>query len=286
MAKVEDALRQLVQLQSRRVAAEVLGDVPAHVRAARRDIRALQRAVEQLGADVADLIAARRRAMPVPPAPEEELAKVRFTKRTLRSLRERFDLTQEELARLLQVSPVTVTSWETAKSRPRKANLAQIVTLRDMEPAQVDAALGRQEAPAAVRPQQLKRLRKKLALTQSDLAKLLGVSTASITSWEAGKAEPGRENRRLVARRKNPSRKEADERLGRRTRARGRAPRRGAAALSASEIRAVRTKAGLSQGALARMLKVSANSVSNWETGRSAPRRATVDRLLGLQKSG
>jgi DNA-binding transcriptional regulator YiaG len=258
--------------------------MPAHIRAARRDIRALQKVIARLVDDVADLFAARRREMPVPPAPEEELENVRFTKRTPKSLRERFDLTQEELAKLLQVSPVTITSWETGKSRPRKANLAQIVTLRNMEQAQVDAALSREQAPAAVKPQQLKRLRRKLSLTQSELAKLLGVSTASITSWEAGKAEPGRDNRRLIAQLKKLSRREAEERLGRRGAARGRAAGKDEPLLSPSEINAIRKKAGLSQTRLAKLLKVSANSVSNWETGRSSPRRATAEKLLGLRK--
>ncbi len=294
MAKVEEALRQLVQHQSRRVAANALGKMPAQLRAARRDIRALEKAVAQLVADVTGLLAARRREMPVPPAPEEELGKVRFTKRTLRSLRERFDLTQEELARLLQVSPVTVTAWETAKSRPRKANLAQIVALRAMGQAQVDAALGREAAPAAVKPPQMKRLRKRLALTQSDLAKLLGVSTASVTSWEAGKSEPGRENRRSIAQLRGLTRKEASQRMGRSSERPGRperasksaprAARKGAAGLSPADIRAIRQKAGLSQGALARLVRVSANSVSNWETGRTAPRRAAVQKLLDLRQ--
>jgi len=284
MAKVEDALRHLVQLQSRRIAVDVLGNMPAQVRAARRDVRALQKAVERLTDDVAKLLAVRRQEMAVPPAAEEDLEKARFTKRTPRSLRERCDLTQEELAKLLQVSPVTITSWETGKSRPRKANLAQIVTLCNMDQAQVDGALNREQAPAAIKPAQLRRLRRKSSLTQSDLAKLLGVSTASVTSWEAGKAAPGRENRRLVAELKKLSRREVEERLGGRGVTRGGAARKARRVLSPPEIRAIRKEAGLSQTQLANLLKVSHNSVSNWETGRSSPRRATVEKLLSLRK--
>jgi DNA-binding transcriptional regulator YiaG len=212
------------------------------------------------------------------------MEKVRFTKRTPKSLRERFDLTQEELARLLQVSPVTITSWESGKSRPRKANLAQIVTLRGMSQPEVDAALGRPAAPAAIKPQQLKRLRRKLSLVQAQLAKLLGVSAASVTSWEAGKTEPGRENRRAIGELRKLSRGDADERLGRRAAATGQLGRRAKGALSPADIKAIRKKASLSQGKLAKLLKVSINSVSNWETGRSSPRRATVEKLVALRK--
>lgn len=284
MAKVEDALRELVHYHSKRVATEALGDLPAQVRAARRDIRAVQRAVERLAGDVAVLLAARQREMPVPPASEEDLANVRFTKRTPRGLRERFDLTQEELAKLLQVSSVTITAWESGKSRPRRANFAQIVTLRNMDQAQVDAALGRAPAPAVVKAGQWKRLRKRLSLTQAELARLMGVSVASVTSWEAGKAAPGRESRRALADLARLSRKEADQRLGRASSALGPGPRAAGPRISTAEIKAIRQRAGLSQRSLAKLLKVSVNSVSNWETGRSSPRRATVEKILALKK--
>jgi DNA-binding transcriptional regulator YiaG len=284
MTRIEDALRNLIQYHSKRVATNAFGDLPAHVRAARKDIRALQRTVRALAGDVAALLAARERERPVPPAPDAELANVRFTKRTPKSLRERFDLTQEELAKLLQVSPITITSWESGKSRPRKANLAQIVTLRTLEQAQVDAGLGRVAAPAAVKPAQMKRLRRKLSLTQSELARLVGVSVASVTSWEAGKAAPGRESRHALADLRKLSRKDVDQRLGRTSPAPGGGAAGAAGRLSPAEIRSIRGRAGLSQRGLARVLKVSVNSVSNWETGRTLPRRATVEKLLGLAK--
>ncbi len=283
MGKVEDALRDLILYHSKRAATEALGDMPAQVRRARRGMRALQKAVEELSAQVRKLLEARRREMAVPPAPEAETGKVRFTKRTLKSLRQRFDLTQQELAKLLEVSPVTITSWETGKSRPRKANLAPIVTLRNMAPPQVDEALGRAPAPRLLTPQQLKRLRKKLSLTQAGLAKLVGVSTASVTSWEAGKTAAGRDSRRVIAELKKALRGQVDERLGRRPAAPARTPRAGGGAPSPAQIKAIRTKAGLSQRQLARKLKVSVNSVSNWETGRSVPRSRTVQKLLSLR---
>lgn len=284
MGKVEDALRDLIQYHSKRAAGELLGDTPAELRRAQREIRALRRVVEKLAADVKALVEARQREMPVPPAPEAQTAEVRFTKRTLPSLRRRFGLTQQELSRLLQVSPVTVTAWESGRSRPRKANLAQIVTLREMDRAQIDRALQRESVPAPVRPQQLKRLRKKFSLTQANLAALLGVSTASVTSWEAGKTAPGRESRRLIAGLRELSPSQVQEWLGERASVRSRAPSGLAARLSPRRMRAIRRKAGLSQKEMARRLRVSPNSVSNWETGRSTPRGRNAQKILSLQK--
>ncbi|MHC4591649.1 MAG: helix-turn-helix domain-containing protein [Planctomycetota bacterium] len=282
MGKVEDALRDFIQYHSKRAAGELLGDTPAELRRTQREIRALRRVVEKLAADVKALVEARQREMPVPPAPEEQTAEVRFTRRTLPSLRRRLGLTQQELSRLLQVSPVTVTAWESGRSRPRKANLAQIVTLRKMDRAQIDRALQRESVPAPVRPQQLRRIRRKFSLTQANLAALLGVSAASVTSWEAGKTTPGRESRRLIAGLRELSPRQVRERLGGRGPARPRALGRRAPRLSPRRVQAIRREAGLSQREMAKRLGVSVNSVSNWETGRSTPRGRNAQKILSL----
>lgn len=284
MGKVEDALRDLVRYHSKRAAAEALGKVPAQLRRMRHEMRGLQKAVGELSVQVRALLEARRREMAVPPASQEQATKARFSRRTLKSIRQRFDLTQQEMAKLLEVSPVTITVWETGKSRPRKANLAQIITLRTMDQAQVDGALGRESAPRAVKPEQLKRLRRRLSLTQAELAGLVGVSTAAVTSWETGKTAPSRQTRCVLVKLKGTPRTQVNERLGRRKGIRrGPAPR-GGSQLSAKEIKAIRKAAGLSQRQMAARLRVSANAVSNWETGRSVPRGANVEKVMSLRK--
>ena len=282
MPRVEDALRDLIQYHSKRMAVQVLGDAPAQLRELRREVRSLRNAVQGFEATLKDLVAARKRQMAVPPAPQPQVESARFSPRLLKSLRKRLSLTQQELARLLEVSAVTVAAWESGRSRPRKANLAQVVTLRGMSAPVVDAALGRQPAPAPPKPAQLKKLRKGLCLTQAELAKLLSVSPASITSWEAGKTVPTRANRCVIADLASLSQEEVDERLGRRATS-GAVPtaarRRG---LAPEQIRDIRDKVGLSQKELARKIGVSVNSISNWETGRAAPRARSVHELLAL----
>jgi putative zinc finger/helix-turn-helix YgiT family protein len=51
--------------------------------------------------------------------------------------------------------------------------------------------------------------------------------------------------------------------------------------LSADEIRAIRTRLGLNQAALARLLRLGANTLSRWESGRNV-QTAAMDILLRL----
>jgi putative zinc finger/helix-turn-helix YgiT family protein len=51
--------------------------------------------------------------------------------------------------------------------------------------------------------------------------------------------------------------------------------------LSADELRAIRSKFGLTQAQLARLLRLGANTVSRWEAGRNA-QTAAMDLLLRL----
>jgi DNA-binding transcriptional regulator YiaG len=252
------------------------------VRDARRTLRDVQSSVEELTAQVRELNAARKRDMAVPPAEEEQVERARFDRRTLKRVRRRFDLTQEELAELLEVSPVTVTSWETGKSRPRKSNLAQIITLRSMEQREVDEALGREHLPPSISPAEVKRIRRQHDLTQQQMGQLIGVSTGAVTAWETGKTEPTRDNRKAVLELADVPRAQVDVRLGRMAGQEGAegAPRRD---LSPDDIRDIRRQADMTQKQMADRLGVSANTISNWETGRTEPRRSSVQKLVQMR---
>lgn len=56
---------------------------------------------------------------------------------------------------------------------------------------------------ARLSPRLIAKLRARLRMTQTELARLVGVSTAAVTQWERGRASPSGQNRRgLVALRK------------------------------------------------------------------------------------
>lgn len=48
------------------------------------------------------------------------------------------------------------------------------------------------------------------------------------------------------------------------------------------EVRKIRNEVGLSQRELAEKIGVSVNSISNWETGKTSPRRGSVRNLVEL----
>jgi DNA-binding transcriptional regulator YiaG len=55
---------------------------------------------------------------------------------------------------------------------------------------------------------------------------------------------------------------------------------------NAEALAAKRTKLGLSQAEMARLLEASALSVSKWESGKVQPRAAQLGRILGVQRLG
>jgi len=280
MAKVEDALRDMIIYHGRRAAREIIGQMPAQLRQVRRDTRNLERAVEELTRQVRHLAELEEREKTVPAAPVAKVERARFSKRTLKSIRRRLDLTQQELARLLEVSHATVAAWESGKTRPRKTHMARIVALRDIGRAEVDKALGREETAPAVSPDLLKRLRKRLNLTQTELARLVGVSTATVTSWETGKSEPARDRRKAIAGLRRMRPEQVDEQLGRRGAPESEGLPVGEQARE--EVKQTRQALGLSQKALAEKLGVSTATIWNWEAGNSTPRARNLEGLRAL----
>ncbi len=56
----------------------------------------------------------------------------RFSPRSVRAQRKRLNLSAQQFARLLGVSPQTVYLWEQGKSRPRRSQLAALVAVRSV----------------------------------------------------------------------------------------------------------------------------------------------------------
>ena len=56
-----------------------------------------------------------------------------------------------------------------------------------------------EEKPVRISARSIRSHRKRLRLTQAQLSKLLGVSTASVTFWESGRTSPRGKNRQAIA---------------------------------------------------------------------------------------
>ena len=95
----------------------------------RRDLAALKRRVAALARAVAFLEKQERRRVGTPPAPQDAKG-VRFSARSVKAQRARLGLSAKDFGRLVGVSALTVYSWESGKSRPRKKQLAGLATVR------------------------------------------------------------------------------------------------------------------------------------------------------------
>jgi DNA-binding transcriptional regulator YiaG len=227
--------------------------------------------------------------MDVPPAPEEEVEGARVTPRTLKSIRRRFDLRQDQLAEILDVATPTISLWETGTTKPRSENVARIVTLRQMNKSEVDEILGRRpEEPDIPAPEgeEIKDLRERLNLSQSELAELLGVSGGTVAHWETDRSAPGSANRKALEELHSKSRADVDQQLGRTPSDKEEEeqpeqeeePRE----FSPQEIKDIRSRLGLTQAEMGEKLRVTGASVWNWEAGHTSPTKKNRRKLLEL----
>jgi DNA-binding transcriptional regulator YiaG len=78
---------------------------------------------------------------PVVKAEPDATAKVRFTAKGFKTIRQRLGLTAAEIGILLDVSAQSIYSWEAGNSSPRKPQLVRIAMLRGMGKREVSAIL-------------------------------------------------------------------------------------------------------------------------------------------------
>jgi DNA-binding transcriptional regulator YiaG len=95
----------------------------------RRDLAALKRQVAALARTVAFLEKQEQRRVASAPAPEEAKG-VRFSARSVKAQRARLGLSAKNFGRLVGVAGLTIYSWESGKSRPRRKQLAGLASVR------------------------------------------------------------------------------------------------------------------------------------------------------------
>jgi DNA-binding transcriptional regulator YiaG len=218
---------QVLKLEIKRIAAKevrVSGLAPK-MKALTRRIHALEKRLKALEARPAPAL------VQYPPAVVAAGAGVfRPTPAAIKRLRARLNLTQIQLARRLGLSHSSVAKWEVGRMSPgpKAAALLQAldvpsaaVAQQPSEQATASPRKGRRFKPT---PAVIKRVRARIAVTQAELAVLLGVSHSAVAKWEVGSISPrfqtaaalqalegiGRREarRRLAAKRQAPSRQE------------------------------------------------------------------------------
>ena len=95
----------------------------------RRDLASLKRQVASLARTVAFLEKQEQRRVATPPVPQDAKG-VRFSARSVKAQRARLGLSAKDFGRLVGVSALTIYSWESDRSRPRKKQLAGLASVR------------------------------------------------------------------------------------------------------------------------------------------------------------
>jgi len=94
----------------------------------RRDIANLKRQLGQQEREIKLL----KKQQGQTPKEEEPFESVRFSARSVKAQRSRLGLSAADYGKLVGVSGLTIYNWEHEKSRPRKAQLAALVAVRNI----------------------------------------------------------------------------------------------------------------------------------------------------------
>ncbi len=140
MANVASLLKdEITRLARKEIRGEIEGlkKVSAHYRS---EIAALKRRVAALEQQVSRLGKSGPKTAEVKAEPETG-AKVRFTAKGFKTLRQRLGLTANAIGSLLNVSAQTIYGWEAGNSRPRRQQLERIAVLRGMGKREVASIL-------------------------------------------------------------------------------------------------------------------------------------------------
>jgi DNA-binding transcriptional regulator YiaG len=125
---LKDEIRRLAKREIKASTSSTKGAVAQY----RRDIAKLKREMRSQAKEIAFLKAQERKRLGQAPAAEEPLEGVRFSARSVRAQRKRLGLSAEVFGKLVGVSGLTIYHWERGKSRPRGANLAALVAIREL----------------------------------------------------------------------------------------------------------------------------------------------------------
>ena len=151
MPNLAAALKEEIRRLARKEIKAETGTTKQAVAQYRRDIAELKRQVRAQQKEIAFLKAQERKRLGKPQVADESLEGVRFSPRSVRAQRQRLGLSQQDYAKLVGVSPMTIYNWEAGKARPRDEQLAALVAVR---------GLGKREAMAKLEMVRGKRPRK------------------------------------------------------------------------------------------------------------------------------
>jgi DNA-binding transcriptional regulator YiaG len=132
MPNLASLLNENIRRLARREIRSQIRKTPRLTAQHRRDIAALKRQVAALARTVAFLEKQEQRRVASPPVAPQEITGVRFSARSVKAQRARLGLSAKDFGRLVGVAGLTIYSWESGKTRPRKKQLPGLALVRRM----------------------------------------------------------------------------------------------------------------------------------------------------------
>ena len=96
----------------------------------RKDIARLKRLVQEQQKKITRVAAQSKHHRDPSQTDEEPLAGVRYSARSVRAQRKRLGLSAQDYGQLVGVSGLTIYNWEHGTTRPRKAQVAALISVR------------------------------------------------------------------------------------------------------------------------------------------------------------
>ena len=131
MSKIASVLKEEITRLTRKevnAGTHALRKASAHYR---REIAQLKRQAGALSKQVAFLEQQERKRV-AKGVPAANVKGKRFSRRALKTLREKVGLSAADYAKLVRVSAQTIYNWEQGQSKPRDEQLASLVAVRDL----------------------------------------------------------------------------------------------------------------------------------------------------------
>lgn len=178
--------KQTFQEEVRRLARKELKALDEKIGEQKRTINALQKRVNELEKKQAAAVSAAPASENKQDVPAQDKdRKVRFSPKTIQKLRKKFNLSQKAIAKLLDVTPFTVSHWEIGKNRPRANQIEAISALAKLGKRKL-LALVAEKAPEEL-PAQKSAGKKKSAVPAKRGRKAAPVKAAPVKTAPAKK---------------------------------------------------------------------------------------------------
>ena len=130
MLNLQSVLRQEIRRVSRKEVRSALDAPKKTVTQHRREIAELRRRTRELEQAVSYLQARETKRLKAEPSEAGPPEGTKFSVRSLKARRRRSGLSQKDYASLVGVSTLTISHWESGRTRPGRKHLARLVSLR------------------------------------------------------------------------------------------------------------------------------------------------------------